>query len=336
MPLTVLYPEERQIPDDGLEREIFGPDLRLVRRSVPSLADLDPADCASVDGLMIMRYAVTSEDIDRFPRLRAIVRLGVGYDKIARPAAAARSILVCNVPDYGTTEVADHAMALALSLRRGVILYHERQRQSPPAPWGPVKGELIRRLGVQTFGIIGLGRIGTAVALRARAFGFRVVFYDPHLPNGAELALGIARSASLEDLLRQTDTLSIHTPLTPDTRGLLGHAELALLPKGAVVVNTARGPIIDLDALLALLRDGHIAAAGLDVLPVEPPVEPVPELLRAYRAREPGLEGRLVVTPHAAWFTPESEHDTRVKSAETMRAALLTNRPQNLITPDMF
>jgi phosphoglycerate dehydrogenase-like enzyme len=85
-----------------------------------------------------------------------------------------------------------------------------------------------------------------------------------------------------------------------------------------------------------LLRDGHIAAAGLDVLPVEPPVEPIPELLRAYRAREPWLEGRLVVTPHAAWFTPESEHDTRVKSAETMRAALLTNRPQNVITPDMY
>ncbi len=336
MPVTVLYPEERQIPDDGLERDIFGPEVRLMRRTVGKLADLDRADCAEVDGLMIMRYAVTPEDIDRFPRLRAIVRMGVGYDKIARPAAAARNILVCNVPDYGTTEVADHAMALALSLRRGVVLYHERQRQNPPAPWGPVKGALIRRLGVQTFGIIGLGRIGTAVALRARAFGFRVMFYDPHLPNGAELALGVARAPSLEDLLRQTDTLSIHTPLTPETRGMLDHAELALLPKGAVVVNTARGPIIDLDALLKLLRDGHIAAAGLDVLPVEPPVEPIPELLRAYRAREPGLEGRLVVTPHAAWFTPESEHDTRVKSAETMRFALLTNRPQNVITPDMF
>jgi C-terminal binding protein len=189
---------------------------------------------------------------------------------------------------------------------------------------------------VQTFGIVGLGRIGTAVALRARAFGFQVMFYDPHLPNGAELALGVGRAVSLEDLLRQTDTLSVHTPLTPKTRGMLGAAELALLRKGAVVVNTARGPIIDLDALLKLLRDGHIAAAGLDVLPVEPPVEPIPELLRAYRAREPWLEGRLVVTPHAAWFTPESEHDTRVKSAETMRAALLTNRPQNVITPDMF
>ena len=336
MPVTVLYPEERQIPDDDLERQIFGPEVWIIRRTAKALADLDPADCAEVDGLMIMRYAVTPEDLDHFPRLRAIVRMGVGYDKIARPAAAARNILVCNVPDYGTTEVADHAMALALSLRRGVILYHERQRQSPPAPWGPVKGELIRRFGVQTFGIIGLGRIGTAVALRARAFGFRVIFHDPHLPNGTELALGIARAPSLQDLLRQTDTLSVHTPLTPETQGMLGHAELALLRKGAVVVNTARGPIIDLDALSSLLRDGHIAAAGLDVLPVEPPVEPIPELLRAYRAREPWLEGRLVVTPHAAWFTPESEHDTRVKSAETMRAALLTNRPQNVITPDMY
>jgi phosphoglycerate dehydrogenase-like enzyme len=336
MSVTVLYPEERQIPDDGLEREIFGPEVRIMRRTVKTLAELDPADCAEVDGLMIMRYAVTAEDIDRFPRLRAIVRMGVGYDKIARPAAAARNVLVCNVPDYGTTEVADHAMALALSLRRGVILYHERQRQNPPAPWGPVKGELIRRLGIQTFGIVGLGRIGTAVALRARAFGFRVVFYDPYLPNGAELALGIARAATLEDLLRQTDTLSVHTPLTLETRGLLGHAQLSLLRPGAVVVNTARGPIIDLDALLALLRGGHIAAAGLDVLPVEPPVDPVPELLRAYRAREPALEGRLVITPHAAWSTPESENDTRVKSAETMRAALLTNRPQNVITPGMF
>jgi len=90
---------------------------------------------------MIMRYAVSPDDLDRFPRLRAIVRMGVGYDKIARPAAAARNILVCNVPDYGTTEVADHAMSLALALRRGIILYHERQRQSPPAPWGPVSGE---------------------------------------------------------------------------------------------------------------------------------------------------------------------------------------------------
>ncbi len=336
MPVTVMYPEDRQIPDLEVEREIFGPEVEIIRRTQTRLADLDPADCAQIDGLMIMRHAVSAEDLVRFPRLRAIVRMGVGYDKIDRAAAAARNVLVCNVPDYGTTEVADHAMALALSLRRGIVFYHERMRSSPPAPWGAVKNELIRRLGVQNFGIVGLGRIGTAVALRAKAFGFRVSFYDPYLPNGAELALGIGRAASLEDLLRQTDTLSIHTPLTRETRGLLGHEQLSLLPRGAVVVNTARGPIVDVDALLALLRNGHLAAAGLDVLPIEPPVEPFPEILRAYRQREPGLEGRLVITPHAAWFTPESEADTRRKSAETMRAALLTNRPQNVITPDMY
>jgi C-terminal binding protein len=162
------------------------------------------------------------------------------------------------------------------------------------------------------------------------------VFFDPYLPNGAELALGIGRAASLEDLLRQTDTLSIHAPLTPETKGMLGHAQLSLLRKGAVVVNDARGPIIDLDALAELIRAGHIAGAGLDVLPQEPPVEPIPELLRAYRAREEWLEGRLVITPHSAWLTPQSFEDTRRKSAETMRAALLTNRPQNVITPEMF
>jgi phosphoglycerate dehydrogenase-like enzyme len=335
MPVTVLYPEDRQIPDDRVEREIFGPEVKIICRTKTALAQLHPADCAEADGLMIMRHAVSAEDIARFPRLRAIVRMGVGYDKIDRAAAAVRNILVCNVPDYGTTEVADHAMALALSLRRGVLLYHERMRSDPPV-WGVVKNDLVRRLGVQNFGIIGLGRIGIAVALRARSFGFRVRFFDPYLPNGMELALGVGRAATLEDLLRQTDTLSIHTPLTRETLGLLGHEQLLLMPKGAVVVNTARGPIIDLDALLALLRNGHIAGAGLDVLPVEPPVEPIPEILRAYREREPGLEGRLVITPHAAWFTPQSEADTRRKSAETMRAALLTNRPQNVITPDMY
>jgi C-terminal binding protein len=262
--------------------------------------------------------------------------MGVGYDRLDRKAAAERGILVCNTPDYGTTEVADHAMAMALALRRGVLLHHDAQRRSPPAPWLPIEGELVRRASVQTFGILGLGRIGTAVALRARAFGFRVVFYDPYRPNGTEAALGIGRAATLEELLRQTDTLSVHAPLTPETRGMLGHAQLSLLKRGAVVVNTARGPILDPDALAALMREGHIAGAGLDVLPVEPPVDPVPELLRAYRAREEWLEGRLVITPHSAYLTPEAYHDIRVKSAETMRAALLSDRPQNVIRPEEY
>ena len=331
---TVLY-SENSYSDDSVERRIYGPDVRIIVPSAStSLADLSDEDCAAAEGLMILRFKVNANDLKRFPRLRAICRMGVGYDNLDRVAAAERRITILNVPDYGTTEVADHAMALALSLRRGLLLHLEAQRANPPAAWRLINDPLVRRSSVQTFGIVGMGRIATAVALRAKAFGFRVVFFDPHLPNGVELGLGIQRAATLEELLRQTDTLSVHTPLTRETRNLLGLKELSWLPKGAVVVNTARGPIIDIDALATLLKSGHLAGVGLDVVPVEPPVEPVPELMRAYRAREDWTVGRLIITPHSAYYTPQAWDDIRSKSAETMCAALLGPKAQNVILPD--
>ena len=331
---TILYPE-RQYADESVERRVYGPDVTILWRDVEFLSQLSDEDLAEIDGVLLYRQWARADEIARCPKLRVIVRTGVGYDRIDRQAAAQRNIIVCNVPDYGTTEVADHAIALTLALRRGLIMHHDGQRADPPAPWLAYQTPLLRRTGTQTFGVVGLGRIGTAAALRAKALGFKVVFFDPYLPNGAELGVGLGRAASLEELLRQSDVLSIHTPQTRETVGLIGAAELALLPKGAVVINVARGGIIDLEALTAALRDDHIAGAGLDVLPVEPPRDPVPALLRAYRAREPWLMGRLIVTPHAAFLSPESHLDIRVKSAETMRAALLTNRPQNVITPEM-
>ena len=332
---TVLY-AEKLYDNDKVEREVFGSDVRVVWRNVTNLSQLEDKDCADVDGLMVLRHGVTAEHLAKFPRLACVVRMGVGYDNIDRKAAAARNVMVCNVPDYGTTEVADHALALALSLRRGVALHLEAQRRPQPAPWSYVRDPLLRRNGVQTFGIVGLGRIGTAAALRAKAFQFRVVAYDPYMPNGTELGVGVERASTLEALMEQTDTLSIHAPLTAETRGMISRAMLERMPKGGVVVSTARGPIVDVDALADLLKRGHLAGVGLDVLPVEPPVEPVPELLRAYRAREPWCEGRLIITPHSAFFTPEAWEDIRVKSAETMRAAMVGPRPQNVITPDMF
>jgi phosphoglycerate dehydrogenase-like enzyme len=213
MPATVLY-SENIYPDDSVERRIYGPSVRVIfPPATDSLADLSDEDCAAAEGLMILRYKVTATDLPRFPRLKAICRMGVGYDNLDRVAAAERGIMILNVPDYGTTEVADHAMALVLSLRRGLLLHHETQRAEPPAAWGYIEDPLLRRSSVQTFGIVGMGRIATAVALRAKAFGFRVVFYDPYLPNGVELGLGVERAQTLEELLRQTDTLSVHTPL---------------------------------------------------------------------------------------------------------------------------
>jgi phosphoglycerate dehydrogenase-like enzyme len=336
MTVTVLY-SENSYPDDSVERGIYGPEVRVVFPTASSsLADLPDHVCAEAEGLMILRYKVRAEDLARFPKLRAICRMGVGYDNLDRAAAAARQIMILNVPDYGTTEVADHAITLALALRRGLLLHLEAQRAEPPAPWRYIIDPLVRRSSVQTFGIIGMGRIGTAVALRAKAFGFRVIFFDPNLPNGVELGLGIGRTRTLDELLTQTDTLSVHAPLTPETRGLLGPRELALLPKGAVVVNTARGPIIDIDALGEALRSGHLSGVGLDVVPVEPPNDPVPMLLQAYRDRAPWTIGRLIITPHSAFFTPEAWNDIRTKSAETMRAALLGPRAQNVISPESY
>ena len=334
MTLTVLEPEGLY-PDTVLDREILGPGVRILQGDAKaSLAELPDSLLAGVHGLMTLRMAVPAEQIARFPNLKVVVRMGVGYDRVDRAACAARGILVCNVPDYGTMEVAEFAVLLALSLRRGLILYHDTQRGPDPARWGVMPSPLHRRQEAQTFGILGLGRIGTAAALRARAFGYRVAFFDPHLPNGWDRALGLHRAESLEALLAQSDVLSIHAPLTRATRGLVGERELRLLPKGAVVVNTARGPILDIDALERALRDGHLAGAGLDVIPEEPPREPVPSLLRAYRAQEEWLRGRLVVTPHIAFHTPEAWDDIRIKSLETMRDVLVRGLRTNVIPPE--
>ncbi len=334
MTLTVLEPEGLY-PDTALEQRIMGPSVRILQGAcTSSLAELPDDLCAQAEGLMTLRMAVPAEQIARFPKLRVVVRMGVGYDRVDRAACAARGIKVCNVPDYGTQEVAEFAVLMALALRRGLTLYHDTQRASPPAPWGLIRHPAVRRTEVQTFGVLGLGRIGTAAALRAKALGWRVVFFDPALPNGADRAIGVTRCRTMDEMLAQADVLSIHAPLTRGTRGLVGERELRLLPQNAVVVNTARGPILDIDALERCLRDGHVAAAGLDVLPEEPPKDPVPALLRAYRNREAWLDGRLIIAPHIAFHSPEAWDDIRLKGAETMRDVLVEGLATNVIAPD--
>lgn len=264
--------------------------------------------------------------------------MGVGYDRLDRPALAAANITVCNVPDYGTAEIADHALALTLSLRRGILLHHDAQRASPPAAWTYIASPLVARLQESTFCILGLGRIGTAVALRAKAFGFKVLFFDPYLPNGVDKALGIERTKDVRELFRRANVLSLHAPCTRETRGMVGYQLLSLLPPGAVLVNTARGEIVDLDGVERCLREGILAGAGLDVLPEEPipsEEERVHSLIKAYRNKEAWLEGKLVITCHTAYYSPESWVDIRVKSAQTMRDVLIDGLRSNVITPEM-
>jgi C-terminal binding protein len=262
--------------------------------------------------------------------------MGVGYDRLDREALAKHNVTVCNVPDYGTEEIADHAIALMLSLRRGILLHNERQRATPPAPWVIIPTPLVARSRDSTFGVFGLGRIGTAAALRAKAFGFKILFYDPYLPNGADKSLGMERTKDMKELFRRSNVLSIHCPCTRETRGLITYEYLSLLPKGAVLVNTGRGEVLDLDGVERCLEEDILAGAGLDVLPEEPiPDDRVHPLIQAYRNKEGWLEGRMVITCHSAFYSPESFVDIRLKSAETMRDVLIDGLSSNVITPDM-
>ncbi|OCT52578.1 C-terminal-binding protein 1 [Cladophialophora carrionii] len=290
-----------------------------------------------VDGIMVLKMGFTAADVALFPRLKVIVRMGVGYDRLDRVALAKHGVTVCNVPDYGTAEIADHALSLALSLRRGVLLHHDRQRQPYLYPWMVLETPLVSRIQGATFGILGLGRIGTAACLRAKAFGWNVLFYDPYLPNGVDKALGIERTKDIKDLFRRSTMLSLHCACTRETRDMVGWDLLSLMPQGSILVNTSRGEVLQLDAVERALREGILAGAGLDVLPEEPiPEDNVHSLIRAYREREEWLVGRLVLTCHTAFYSPQSFVDIRIKSAQTMREVLIDGLQSNVITPDML
>jgi phosphoglycerate dehydrogenase-like enzyme len=260
---------------------------------------------------------VTKNVILRLRACRAIIRNGVGYDGVDCQAARERGLPVCNVPDYGTEEVADHSIALALALARQII---PLDREAKQLGWKIRVESKLRRLRELTFGIIGLGRIGTATALRARALGFKVCFYDPYSPNGLDKAVGVTRLRQLEELLRVADILSLHCPLNPETRHLIAERELQLMHAGAFIVNTARGAIIEKNALLKALREGRLAGAGLDVVEDEPLKTP-----------EEAETPNLIVTCHAAFYSVESKREMRTTSARLGRAAVLGMPLENIV-----
>jgi phosphoglycerate dehydrogenase-like enzyme len=251
------------------------------------------------------------------PNVAILVRNGVGYDTVDIAAAAEQGIPVANVPDYGTEEVADHAIALCLALvRRLRPLVEDIGRGN----WRYQTAEDCRRIRGKIFGVIGCGRIGTATALRAKALGYHVTFYDPYLPSGYEKAIGTGRERSLEALLEAADVVSIHTPLTGETRHLIDTAQLRRMKKTAYLLNTARGPIIRQAALEEALTEGWIAGAGLDVLEHEPAG------LDIYR-RFP----QCIVTPHSAFYSQESMIEMRRTSAGIVRDALEHGRYRNVV-----
>ncbi|MBE2286660.1 MAG: C-terminal binding protein [Prosthecobacter sp.] len=303
--------------ESAIEKNIIGSAAKVTRHLCDTDADLDD-EIAGANAIIIWHnMPLTAQGIAKLKHCRAIIRNGVGFDSVDIAAARERGIAVCNVPDYGTEEVADHAITLAMALCRQLF---PLDAEAKTLGWNIKVGARLRRLRELTFGIVGLGRIGTATALRAKALGFRVVFHDPYLPNGADKAVGIARVRSLDELLAQSDVLSLHCPLNDETRHFIAERELALLKPGAFVVNTARGGVIKKTAILAALRDGRLAGAGLDVIEDEP-----------LRSAEEAATPNLIATCHAAFCSVESKIEMRSTSARIALAAVTGKSLENVV-----
>lgn len=332
MPLTLLFPDSRATQLD-LEREVVGPDVVLLHPRQNRFDDIDLNAWENADGIVVGRIPIDATVIPHLKRARIVVRNGVGFDILDLKALGDAGIPACNVPDYGTTEVADSAIAMMLAFARGPGIYDAALRADLKTGWSHIHNVTARRLRGATFGVIGLGRIGTASALRARAFGMQVAFYDPLLPNGAELSFGFTRTRSLPELMGMADVVCIHSPLTSETRGLINAAAVAAMKPGAWLICNARGPICDTAALLEGLRSGKLAAVGLDVLPKEPATADDP-LVAAWLANEPWIRGRVLLNPHAGFYSPDAFVDLRRKAVETAYHYLRDGKLANCVNAE--
>jgi len=312
-----------------VEREILG-DLATVEALGAERESQLEGRIEEADAIMMYHFLQVGEPtLRRLKQCQLIVRCGVGTDNVDWRLARELGIPVANVPDYGTEEVADSAIGMLLTLTRGIHVLNSRLRQGA-GEWTYQEAGEVRRLRGRTLGIIGIGRIGTATALRAKALGLRVLFHDPYVPEGIDKALGVERANSLEELLAASDIVSLHCPLTEETRHLINSETLAGMKPGAFLINTARGAVVDPLAVLQGLEEGRLAGAGLDVLETEPP-DPAHPLIQAWRNADHPAFDRLIINPHAAFYSEEGLLDMRVKGSENCRRVLSGELPRNVI-----
>jgi D-3-phosphoglycerate dehydrogenase/C-terminal binding protein len=318
---------------------VAGP-LETERRVLGEIADVVALDASSEEEIAgriddadaIMMYhtvSITARSINRLKHCKLIVRCGVGYDNVDWRLARERGIAVANVPDYGTEEVADSAIGMLLGLARGITLFNSRLRDRQ-GEWLYKQAVPLARLRGRVCGIIGLGRIGTATALRAKALGMDVVFHDPYVPDGRDKSLGVRRVETLEELLEQSYAVTPHCPLTAETYHMIDAARIARMPRGSLLINTARGGVVDAAAIPAAIASGQLAGAAIDVLEVEPPPDDHP-LLVAWRDPNHPAYHRVIVNPHAAFYCEEGMLEMRAKGAESCRRALLGLPLRNIV-----
>jgi D-3-phosphoglycerate dehydrogenase len=312
----VLF-SDHEFPDLELERRLFA-DAGVELVVAQCRTDSDVIEAGQACAGILLQYApITERVVTALPALGIVSRIGAGFDTVDVEACAKHGVWVANSPDYGVGEVATHALALVLALIRNVIAYH---RDIHAGRWHYLSSGPLRRASEMTLGIVGLGRIGKRMAHLSRNVFRRVMAYDPYLIDG-DFPAYVERAADLADLFSASDIVSIHAPLNAETRGMIDRGALEGMRPGSYLVNTARGAIVDVDDLLAALDSGILAAAGLDVLPVEPV------------AADSRLLGhpKVILTPHAAFFSVQAEIELRRKAARNIVTWLRTGRPDYVV-----
>ena len=278
-------------------------------------------ECRDADAILNQYAPVSKRVIEKLERCKVIARYGVGVNTIDLEAATAKGIVVANVTDYSVDEVSDRAFALLLALVRKVVKFNNEVKNGT---WDFNLGKPIFRLRGRTLGLVGLGRIPQALAKKAQAFGLNVIAYDPYIPEETANRLNV-RLTKLNDLFRQSDYISVHAPLTKSTRGMISKEQFDLAKKDLFIVNTARGPVIDETALIAALQAKKIAGAALDVTEHEPIQKDHPLLKME----------NVIITPHVAWYSEESEHELKRKTAQNVVDVLSGYYPNYLVNQDV-
>lgn len=266
---------------------------------------------------------ISRDVIQEMKKCRIIVTASVGFDHIDLKAASSKGMYVSNAPGYCAEEVADHTMGLMIALTRKMLVLNKSTRAGRWDDWKAA--EPVFRLRGRTLGIVGLGRIGTAVALRAKAHGLEVITYDPYIPIGRDASIGV-KSTDFDSLLRESDIISMHVPLTDETRHMIGKKEFERMKRGVFIINTARGAVIDTKALVDALNSGKVAGAGLDVFEKEPP-DPYDPLLRI---------DAVLVTPHTGFLSEESQRDRQSMAVDEVVRVLRNERPRALVNRELL
>jgi len=312
----VLF-SDYEYPDLDLERKLFeGAGTELVAAQCRTESDVIEA-AAGCAGILLQYAPITERVLAALPQLGIVSRIGVGVDTVDTAACARHGVWVANSPDYGVGEVATHALALVLALIRNVVAYN---RDIRAGQWHYLSSGKLKRAGEMTLGIVGLGRIGKRMAHVSRNVVRRVLAHDPYLIDG-DFPAYVERAADLAGLFAASDVVSVHAPLSDETRGMIDADVLGRMRPGSYIVNTARGAIVDIDDLLAALDSGILAGVGLDVLPVEP----IP-------AESPLLgHPKVILTPHAAFFSVQAEIELRRKAAQNIVTWIKAGRPDYVV-----